>query len=229
MRRLLLLFILLAASSCTRSSDDVWNDTQSAGRHMSRGVKTLCGFHGESRQINSNDEFDPAADVQMSPKSDFIGFDDASQMRVGDEEILQPKETPGEDGSLIPGIDAFKNPELDPTLADLFRHVHFEFNSSLIKGDENIAVVASIADWLKNRPGVYVFIEGHCDSRGPAAYNFALGANRSNAVRNMLIQEGVDHDHIFTISYGKERPLVEGEGEEIWQRNRRAQFKIYER
>ena len=229
MRRLFALFVLLAASSCTRSSDDVWNDTQSAGRHMSRGVKTLCGFHGESRQINSNDEFDAAGDVGLQPKSDFIGFDDASQIRVGDEEVLQAQETPGEDGSSIPGIDAFQDPSLDPALAEIFKHVHFEYNSSLIKGDENIAIITTMGDWMKARPGVYLFIEGHCDSRGPSAYNFALGANRSNAVRNLLIQEGIDHDHIFTISYGKERPLVDGEGEEIWKQNRRAQFKIYER
>jgi peptidoglycan-associated lipoprotein len=229
MRRLFALLVLLAASSCTRSSDDVWNDTQSAGRHMSRGVKTLCGFHGESRQINSNDEFDSSDNVPVLPKSDFIGFEDASQMRIGDEEILQAQETPGEEGSSIPGIDSFSDPALDPALAELFKHVHFEYNSSLIKGDENITIITAIADWMKNRPAVYLFIEGHCDSRGPSAYNFALGANRSNAVRNLLIQEGVDHDHIFTISYGKERPLVDGEGEEIWKQNRRAQFKIYER
>ena len=213
-----------------RSSDDVWNDTQSAGRHVARGVKTLAGFHGESRQINDRGEF-TGDDVQPGARGDYEGFEDDPnlQLRVSEGQALQPRETPGEDGSSIPGIEAFKDPALDPELAELFRNVHFEYNSSLIKGDENLTIIANVADWLKSHPKVYIFVEGHCDNRGPAAYNFALGANHSNAVRNLLIKEGVVYDHVFTISYGKERPLREGDDEEIWRVNRRGQFKVYEK
>lgn len=225
---LFLLNTLALTPSCQRSSDDVWNDTQSAGRHVARGAKTLLGMHGESRQINSADDFNDPSGTQRA-NSDFIGFEDDPALRISDSELMIARETPGEAGSSIPGIDAFRDPSLDPALAEVFRNVHFEYNSSLIKGDENLAIIAQVADWMKTHPTTYIFVEGHCDSRGPAAYNFALGANRSNSVRNMLIQEGVDHDHIFTISYGKERPLVEGEGEEIWCLNRRGQFKVYEK
>lgn len=222
----LALSVLQLTSSCQRSSDDVWNDTQSAGRHVARGVKTAFGYHGESREINSPDEFDNSA---TAPHPDFVGFEDES-MRVGSaDSIMQARETPGEVGSSIPGIEAFKDPALDPELAEIFKHIHFEYNSSLVKGEENLATILTMSEWLKNHPNVYVFVEGHCDSRGPAAYNFALGANRSNAVRNMLIKEGVVYDRVFTVSYGKERPLVEGEGEEIWKVNRRGQFKVYEK
>lgn len=228
---MLSLIALASTVSCQRSSDEVWNDTQSAGRHVSRGVKTLAGFHGESRQIGSRDEFSEG-DVQpgTAPR-DYVGFDDDPNlgMRVGEGEPLQPRETPGEDGSSIPGIEAFKDPALDPELAETFRNVQFEYNSSLIKGEENLGIIAAVADWLKTHPNTYIFVEGHCDNRGPAAYNFALGANRSNAVRNLLIKEGVVYDHVFTISYGKERPLIEGDGEEIWRVNRRGQFKVYEK
>jgi peptidoglycan-associated lipoprotein len=220
------LCVLQLATSCQRSSDDVWNDTQSAGRHVARGVKTAFGYHGESREINSPDEFDAATGAS---NPDFVGFEDESMRVGGADSILQARETPGEAGSSIPGIEAFKDPALDPELAEIFKHIHFDYNSSLVKGDENLSVILSMSDWLKNHPNVYIFVEGHCDSRGPAAYNFALGANRSNAVRNMLIKEGVVYDRVFTISYGKERPLVEGEGDEIWKVNRRAQFKVYEK
>jgi peptidoglycan-associated lipoprotein len=231
-RALLSLLTLFAATSCNRSSDDVWNDTQSAGRHMARGIKTLAGYHGESRQINSSDEFDDAPITPNRRSNDFVGFEDdpSSGIYAKDSEIVQqPNETPGESGSSIPGIDQFKDPELDPELVEVFKNVHFDYNSSLLKGDENFQIIAAISDWLKTHPNVYIFVSGHCDSRGPAAYNFALGANRANAVRNMLIKEGISYDRIFTISYGKERPLVEGEGEEIWRVNRRGQFKVYEK
>ncbi len=224
-----LLLIVFALPSCHRSSEDVWNDTQSAGRHVSRGAKTLLGFHGESRQINSADEFG-ATPAQKSPGTDYVALSDDPNISFGQEEaLMQAKETPGEEGSSIPGIEAFSDPSLDPALAEIFKNVHFEYNSSLIKGNENLQIISSVSDWMKSHPNAYIFVEGHCDSRGPAAYNFALGANRSQAVRNLLIQEGVDHDHVFTISYGKERPLLEGEGEEIWQANRRGQFKVYEK
>ena len=224
-RVLLLLAAVSFTVSCSRSSDDVWNDTQSAGRHMARGVKTAFGYHGESREINSSDDFDSGQ--PRNHPSEFIGFEEETMHVGGPDTIQQAHETPGESGSSIPGIEAFSDPSLDPELAEIFKRIHFDYNSSLVKGNENMAVILQVSEWLKNHPNVYVFVEGHCDSRGPAAYNFALGANRSNAVRNMMIKEGVVYDRIFTVSYGKERPIVEGEGDEIWQVNRRAQFKVY--
>lgn len=228
-----LLATLLLPVACQRSSDDVWNDTQSASRHVARGVKTLCGIHGESRQIDSSDEFNYMTEDDQD--FDFVGFEDDRPLRTSqgmvdaEETVAQPKETPGEVGSPIPGIEAFKDPSRMPELAEIFRNIQFEYNSSLVKGNDSLAALSRIASWLKKHPNVYIFVEGHCDSRGPAAYNFALGANRSNSVRNALINEGVVYDRIFTVSYGKEQPLVEGEGEEIWKINRRAQFKVYER
>lgn len=225
----LLLAAVIFSVSCQRSTDDVWNDTQSAGRHVARGVKTAFGYHGESREINSSDDFDSAT-ASNRQAAEFIGFEEEQTMRVGGpDSIQQADETPGESGSSIPGIEAFSDPSLDPELAEIFKHIHFDYNSSLVKGSENMAIIAQISNWLINHPNVYVFVEGHCDSRGPAAYNFALGANRSNAIRNMMIKEGVIYDRIFTVSYGKERPIVEGEGEEIWSVNRRGQFKVYEK
>lgn len=141
----------------------------------------------------------------------------------------QPAQTPGECGSKIPGISAFKDPSMVPGMSKIFRNVYFEYNSNLIKGQQNVETVRGIARYMKQHPNLYVFVEGHCDERGPEAYNLALGSRRSNAVRNMLIQEGVSPDNIFTISYGKERPLVLENHEEAWSQNRRAEFKIYQR
>ncbi|MDB6081340.1 MAG: pal [Chlamydiia bacterium] len=228
-----LLTLMLCATpfitvGCRRSSDDVWNDSKSAGRHVSRGVKTLGGKHGESREVRSASDFSG----ENAKNADFVGLDDeqGQNFKVSDsDQIAQAKETPGELGSSIPGIDAFKDPSEDPNLAPIFKNLHFEYNSSLLKGDENMAICQSIAEFMKSHSNVYVFVEGHCDKRGPAAFNLALGANRSNSIRNVLIKEGVDGDHIFTVSYGKERPLVEGDGEEFFQINRRGQFRVYEK
>ena len=229
----LLVFGTMYLLSCQRTPTDVWTDTQSAGRHFGRGIGTLGGKHGESRQVSSLHQLRGGNEQEPS---DFICLNDDSSnqnlqnFKISDlESVPQPKETPGEIGSSIPGIDAFKDAIDDPEFAAIFQNIHFEYNSSLVNTDENITVVQRMADYLRDHPLIYVFIEGHCDKRGPAAYNYALGANRSNSVRMMLIKEGVSQDRLFTVSYGKERPLVEGDSEEFYQLNRRAQFKILDR
>ena len=78
------------------------------------------------------------------------------------------------------------------------------------------------AQWLAGKAGSTVTIEGHADERGTREYNLALGERRAAAARNFLIANGVDASRITTISYGKERPAVEGHDESAWSQNRRA-------
>ena len=89
--------------------------------------------------------------------------------------------------------------------------------------------VGKMAVFLKKHPSVCLFIEGHTDERAPEAYNLSLGTKRSNCVRSLLIKQGVNKEQLFTISYGKERPAELGHASESWAKNRRAQFKIYQR
>lgn len=229
----------LLFQGCMRNSNDMWEDTKSASRHMKRGLKALGGQCGDSRQICSPDEFGFMEESQcveqpeyQASAYDYVPLQDQENdkdIAMADGWVRQPKETPGESGSSIPGIDSFRDPSTIPNLAPIFKNIHFEYNSNLIKGSDNLDIVHNIASYMKNHPNTFVFIEGHTDERGPQAYNLALGSRRSNAVRNILIQNGVNPDNLFTISYGKERPLIFGSHEEAWSQNRRAEFKIYER
>jgi peptidoglycan-associated lipoprotein len=227
------LFILSSVGiGCRRSPDDVWNDSKTAGRHVGRGVDTLGGKQGSSRQIANGGAFGDSDAIPITKDhKDFTALDDDQMnLQIGDAETIPPpKDSPGEAGSSIPGIDAFKDPALDPELAPIFEHIHYDYNSSNIKGDENLRIIQNISNYMKNHPRLYVFVEGHCDKRGSGAYNFALGANRSNAIRTALIQEGVSPDRLFTASYGKEKLLFEEDGEEFHRLNRRSQFKVYEK
>lgn len=235
-----LLAIMLIFTGCNRNPNTMWEDTKSAGRYMNRGFNSLGGKHGDSRQVYSRDEF-------MGPEYDDVNYqqtennqavndyvplsDDPNvpDMSMSDVVSRPPRETPGDPGSSIPGIQAFKDPSTNPRLANIFRNITFPYNGSLIKGDDNLQTIHNVAEYLKSHSNTYVFVEGHCDERGPEAYNLALGSHRSNAVRNMLIDDGVNPDNIFTISYGKERPVIMGHDEESWQQNRRAEFKVFER
>jgi peptidoglycan-associated lipoprotein len=82
------------------------------------------------------------------------------------------------------------------------------------------------ADWLGENMDATVIIEGHCDERGTAAYNLALGERRADAAKDFLVNLGVPADRITTISYGEEKPVDPGKSEEAWAKNRRAHFVV---
>lgn len=231
-----LLLLCVCVTGCRRNASNVWDDTKSAGRHVSRGLRTLGGKHGDSRQVYSRDEFIGGEDAMYASNNaqpqDYVPLsDDPNSDEVNmSEAVSRPaRETPGEPGSSIPGIDSFQDPSTNPQLAGVFRRIYFDYNSSLVKGQENLEIIRDVSNYMKQHPHTYIFVEGHCDERGPEAYNLALGSHRGNSVRNMLINEGVSPDNIFTISYGKERPMIIGGAEDTWRQNRRAEFKVYQR
>jgi peptidoglycan-associated lipoprotein len=99
--------------------------------------------------------------------------------------------------------------------------VFFAFDRSDIDA-EGRQTLQKQAAWLQRYPNVAVRIEGHCDERGTREYNLALGERRANAVKQVLIAEGISPSRMSTISYGKERPIVVGSNEEAWAQNRVA-------
>ena len=101
------------------------------------------------------------------------------------------------------------------------QRVFFAFNSAEISDAAHENLVAQAA-YLKFNPDTKIQIAGNCDERGSTEYNLALGARRANAAKSVIVAEGVEANRVSTISYGKERPLVKGTGEEVWQWNRNA-------
>ncbi|HEX8525530.1 peptidoglycan-associated lipoprotein Pal [Allosphingosinicella sp.] len=88
--------------------------------------------------------------------------------------------------------------------------------------DEGRSVLDAQAAWLLRFPDTGITIEGHADERGTREYNLALGDRRANSVRNYLESRGVPAHRMTTLSWGKERPEVEGSNETAWAQNRRA-------
>ncbi|HEX4179940.1 MAG TPA: peptidoglycan-associated lipoprotein Pal [Caulobacteraceae bacterium] len=105
--------------------------------------------------------------------------------------------------------------------------VYFDTDQYTIRADGQ-SVLEAQARWLNRYPAVQVRIEGNADERGTREYNFALGARRAAAVKTFLTQQGVEASRIATVSYGKERPIDTGSGEEAWRRDRNAHTAITE-
>jgi peptidoglycan-associated lipoprotein len=85
--------------------------------------------------------------------------------------------------------------------------------------DENAALLKRYSSWA-------VTVEGHCDERGTAEYNLALGERRAIAARAYLVSLGISADRLRTVSYGKEFPFDPGHDESAFAKNRRAHFVI---
>ena len=136
---------------------------------------------------------------------------------VAEPTIVPPEPVRDERISSASLDDLNKNSPLKPAF--------FEYDSSELTSDAQRALNEN-AGVLKQYPAWTVTIEGHCDERGTAEYNLALGERRAVAARAYLVSLGVSADRLRTVSYGKEFPFDPGHDETAYTKNRRAHFVI---
>lgn len=105
--------------------------------------------------------------------------------------------------------------------------VHFDYDSSVVKGNEQ-ANVAAVADYMKSHSEVGLRIDGHCDERGTEDYNNSLGERRATALRDAVIALGVDPNKVITQTFGENKPVAQGQDEASYRQNRRGEFMVLE-
>jgi peptidoglycan-associated lipoprotein len=209
-------------TGCQNNASTVWEDTKTMGRYLHRQGQLLWKQDVDSKMVDSEEEF-------VGPQEEeFIPLNDADlKTQFADHSIAQPKEVPGAIGSSIPSIEQFVKPTSH--LANLFQNLYFNTDEHTLKDKEAYGNVASIAEYMKKNENLYIFVAGHCDERASEAYNLALGTRRANTIRNLLVKRGVNPNRIYTISFGKEMPFEIGHTAEAWAKNRRAEFKIFDK
>lgn len=143
--------------------------------------------------------------------------------RIKEEEARKAREREELERSLT----AKKQPGIEGEVlqSTLLKDVHFDFDRYDVR-PQDVNILKDNAAVLLKYPKLKVQVEGHCDERGTAEYNLALGERRANSVKKYLISLGVPADRLSTISYGKEMPLDPGHNEEAWAKNRRAHIVI---
>jgi len=107
----------------------------------------------------------------------------------------------------------------------MLEDVYFDYDRSELTENAK-RLLAQVAEILVNENRFIVTVEGHTDARGTEDYNISLGARRSTVVREFLIAYGVDANRLVSVSYGKERPKVQGTDETAYSKNRRAHFRV---
>ena len=125
--------------------------------------------------------------------------------------------------SNVSAVDAKALPGMDLGPAGVARIVYFDLDSFSVK-PEYQGVINANAKFLLANPSRKVSIEGHTDERGGREYNLALGQKRADAVKKALSVSGVPEAQLESISYGKEKPAVQGSDENAYAQNRRAEI-----
>jgi len=140
---------------------------------------------------------------------------------------VEDRGTSAEDGAFASGLGSgvsmerylMDNP--DSPLAN--RIIYFDFDSAEISAID-LDVLTAHAGYLGANPGQRITLEGHTDERGSREYNIALGERRSVSVQRVLELNGVSAGQITNVSYGEEKPAVDGHSEAAWRLNRRVEI-----
>jgi OOP family OmpA-OmpF porin len=107
------------------------------------------------------------------------------------------------------------------------KNVHFDNDSAVIAPSYN-ALLDEAAGILKNNPEMRLRLDGHTDSNASNAYNQKLSERRVNAVRDALVQRGVDAARLVTGAHGEETPAVPNDTPENRHQNRRVELSVIE-
>ena len=137
---------------------------------------------------------------------------------------LEPDAQAGANGgaqSQVTSVDLDKNNAA--AQSKLPHVVYFDFDSYVVK-DEYRPVIEAHAKQLAANRAKKLTVEGHTDERGGSEYNLALGQKRAESVVKQLELLGVKDNQLEAVSFGKERPAVQGSDEEAWAKNRRAEL-----
>lgn len=126
-------------------------------------------------------------------------------------------------GETVAADDARMQAEAAARAARAYEATYFDYDKASVRDDQK-ATLTQNADKLKANMDVKATLEGHCDERGTAEYNLALGQKRAESAKAFLTKAGIAADRVKTVSYGKEHPADAGHTEAAWAKNRRVEI-----
>jgi peptidoglycan-associated lipoprotein len=142
--------------------------------------------------------------------------------KTDQQEVITSKETPeSQDATTEKSVDLEKMARTKSPVSD----INFDYDSSSIRPDAREILRANANYFVRNRVSS-IIIEGHCDERGTAEYNMALGEKRAQETKTYLVNLGIKESMMKTVSFGEENPLDPASNEEAWAANRRAHFVV---
>lgn len=178
-------------------------------------IFSLTIFTGcsEKKSVVKSDET-KVQEVAPAPVPPTTAESTPQESAAPPQETTKIKDTANEQSSLMEATT--KSPVSD---------INFDYDSYSIRPDAREILKAN-ADYLLKHKVSSIVVEGHCDERGTAEYNMALGERRAQETKKFLVNLGINESITKTVSYGEERPLDPNNNEEAWAKNRRAHFVV---
>ncbi|MCE1229000.1 MAG: OmpA family protein [Firmicutes bacterium] len=224
------------ACKAPKTLEEIQRETQAAFNEGMQAFKD-----GKARDTNPYVNAKDAKENPHKAKGWFDGWDKAkadkeeadrkaaeekaaAERRAAEEEAAR-RRAEAEKAEAARRAEAERAAALRTAAEAALKDINFAYDKSAIR-DTDKPKLQAIGDFLKAFPQAKLRLEGHCDERGTIEYNLALGERRASATKSYLVSLGVAEDRLSTISYGKERPKVEGRNEATWLINRRCEFKL---
>ena len=169
-------------------------------------------------------------------KQDVVKKDEGITPATVAKNVDPPKSATSANQSVIPSAAQAASLKPAPTqqsqktlsiaeLQSVLEKIYFDFDTANLSESSRSSLAKNAAVLAKEAPSK-IRIEGNCDERGSAEYNLALGERRAKAAQQYLVSMGVKGDRISILSYGKEKPAVQGNTEAAWSKNRRDEFVV---
>ncbi|HEX4152702.1 MAG TPA: peptidoglycan-associated lipoprotein Pal [Steroidobacteraceae bacterium] len=159
------------------------------------------------------------------PKKNTTAEHPTAGSQVAGEGSTNPNEGASTSGSSLGGEGAAggQGAAAGPNAPAESRIIYFDFDKSDIK-PEFAGIITANAQYLTTHQAAKLKLEGNTDERGTREYNIGLGERRAQAVRRALMLQGVAENQLTTVSFGAERPAVQGDDEAAWAKNRRVEL-----
>ena len=189
------------------------------------GLVVLCGLMINTGCQRAEPDFEWRSGPEPQPAP---GGSTGEQAEETEKHTLTPPEQAKWSSLTKPATQDQESEKLEPVDKKRWKDVavYYAYDRSTIATNQR-PKLEKLAEYLKQNPSYQVVVEGHCDKRGSAEYNRALGQRRAIAVKRYLEDLGIDASRIETVSYGEEKPAVTNASTaEEFQQNRRAEFVI---
>ncbi len=196
-----------------------------------------CGKKGEVRnQLTVTQAQKPSAPTAAGASREQAGGERAAQRQAGLKEQTLREQTLREE-SLRRGTEPAaregaekEKPQGPAAEADILKELQipdiaFEYDRFNLTAEAQAILKSHAPAFVKYREYI-LLVEGHCDERGTAEYNLALGEERAAQTMKYLVSMGIEKERIRTISFGEEKPIDQGHDEAAWAKNRRAHFVV---
>ena len=196
------------------NAKELENEVKTEAKTAEEAVETVEGTVEDTNPVNDN-----VGGVMPDPAG---GIDSSSGRAFGAGDAAARNGQWVDPNALANGADADGWRPADPSGNNLgFPVIYFAYDSDVLVPSET-ANLDKIAAYLNQHPQLGLVIEGHCDNRGTDEYNRALGERRANAIRAYLAGRSVANERMKTVSFGEDKPAVQGSGESVWRQNRRG-------